>query len=183
METKPHISEELLRAATAKHEIITALKGMIGDLGFTIVDDMSDKPWGAGYRFDDKDLPEFLKAFYPDEDVDVQEGVTLSPKILLIAPNKRLSWQYHHRRAELWKVFAGPVGTIRSDTDEQQPLETHQTGELIECTCTQRHRIVGLENWAVIAEIWSHTDPDNPSEEEDIVRVSDDFGRKGKSSK
>lgn len=31
--------------------------------------------------------------------------------------------------------------------------------------------------WGVVAEIWQHTDKDNPSNEDDIVRVQDDFGR------
>jgi len=29
----------------------------------------------------------------------------------------------------------------------------------------------------VLAEIWQHTDAQNPSDENDIVRVQDDFGR------
>jgi mannose-6-phosphate isomerase len=29
----------------------------------------------------------------------------------------------------------------------------------------------------VVAEIWQHTDADYPSDEEDIIRVQDDFGR------
>jgi mannose-6-phosphate isomerase len=29
----------------------------------------------------------------------------------------------------------------------------------------------------LIAEIWQHTDSENPSDEDDIIRVSDDFGR------
>ena len=41
----------------------------------------------------------------------------------------------------------------------------------------ERHRIIGLENYAVVAEIWIHTDKDNPSDENDIVRVQDDFDR------
>jgi mannose-6-phosphate isomerase len=41
----------------------------------------------------------------------------------------------------------------------------------------ERHRLVGLEDWGVIAEIWQHTDASNPSDESDIVRVQDDFGR------
>ena len=49
----------------------------------------------------------------------------LRPKMLLVAPQRRLSWQYHHRRAE----------------------------------------------------IWQHTDTANPSDEDGIMRVQDDFGR------
>ena len=41
----------------------------------------------------------------------------------------------------------------------------------------ERHRLVGLDNWGIVAEIWQHTDAANPSDEEDIIRVQDDFGR------
>ena len=101
----------------------------------------------------------------------------LSPKILVVQPGKRLSWQYHHRRAEIWQVITGPVGVIRSDTDEEGLLKTFKTGESIRLKQGERHRLVGLNDWGVLAEFWQHTDADNPSDEEDIVRVQDDFGR------
>ena len=41
----------------------------------------------------------------------------LSPKILIIAPNKRLSWQYHHRRSEIWKVKSGKIKVVTSHDD------------------------------------------------------------------
>ena len=41
----------------------------------------------------------------------------------------------------------------------------------------QRHRLIGLDGWGIVAEIWRHTDAENPSDEDDIVRVQDDFGR------
>jgi hypothetical protein len=41
----------------------------------------------------------------------------------------------------------------------------------------ERHRLVGLDAQAIIAEIWQHTDASHPSDEDDIVRVQDDFGR------
>jgi len=46
----------------------------------------------------------------------------LSPKILIVAPIKRLSWQYHHRRAEIWRVIQGQVGVVRSITDSETEL-------------------------------------------------------------
>jgi hypothetical protein len=42
----------------------------------------------------------------------------------------------------------------------------------------ERHRLVGLNDWGIVAEIWMHTDPNLPSDEEDIVRINDEFGRK-----
>ena len=41
----------------------------------------------------------------------------------------------------------------------------------------ERHRLIGLEDYGFVAEIWQHTDS-IPSDEEDIVRVQDDFSRK-----
>jgi mannose-6-phosphate isomerase len=35
----------------------------------------------------------------------------------------------------------------------------------------ERHRLIGLASCGVIAEIWQHTDPKDPSDEEDIVRL------------
>ena len=44
-------------------------------------------------------------------------GGKLSPKILIVRPAARLSWQYHNRRAEIWQVYKGSAGIIRSNTD------------------------------------------------------------------
>jgi len=101
----------------------------------------------------------------------------LSPKILVVHPAKRLSWQYHNRRAEIWRVVQGKVGVITSDTDEEATLRTLEVGDTITLKQGERHRLIGLEEIGVIAEIWQHVDANYPSDEEDIVRVQDDFGR------
>ena len=41
----------------------------------------------------------------------------------------------------------------------------------------ERHRLIGLDDYAVLAEIWQHIDSNNPSDENDIVRLDDDYGR------
>jgi hypothetical protein len=41
----------------------------------------------------------------------------------------------------------------------------------------ERHRLIGFETWGVVAEFWQHTDPTNPSNEEDIIRLQDDYSR------
>ena len=101
----------------------------------------------------------------------------LSPKILIVAPNKRLSWQYHHRRAEIWKLIGGVGGVITSDTDEEKETTHLKIGDIIQLKQGERHRLIGLDGWGVVAEIWRHTEAENPSDESDIVRVQDDFGR------
>ena len=50
-------------------------------------------------------------------------------------------------------------------------------GDEIRLSRGERHRIIGMDDYAVVAEIWIHTDKDNPSDEYDIVRVQDDFDR------
>ena len=46
-------------------------------------------------------------------------------------PNARLSWQYHYRRAEIWKVFKGECGIIRSDTDKENEMKIYNEGDQI----------------------------------------------------
>ena len=101
----------------------------------------------------------------------------LSPKILVVAPNKRLSWQYHFRRAEIWKILSGVVGVKTSLTDEEGEIQELPPGIFIQMDKGERHRLIGLDSWGIVAEIWQHTDPENPSDEGDIVRLQDDFGR------
>ena len=101
----------------------------------------------------------------------------MSPKILIVAPGKRLSWQYHHRRAEIWRVIQGQAGVKRSPNDIEGALEVLNIEDTITLNQGERHRLIGLDSYAVIAEIWQHTEDSNPSDEDDIVRVQDDFGR------
>jgi hypothetical protein len=74
-------------------------------------------------------------------------------------------------------VIEGEVGIVRSDTDEENELETFKVGEVITLKKGERHRLVGLSDWGKVAEIWQHTEPNHPSDEDDIVRLQDDFGR------
>ena len=102
----------------------------------------------------------------------------LSPKILFIKPNKRLSWQYHLRRSEIWSVIKGGIIVSKSDDNKERELINLNAGKQIEIKREERHRIIGTDKYALVAEIWIHTDKDNPSDEEDIVRIQDDFDRK-----
>ena len=95
----------------------------------------------------------------------------------MVEPEKKLSWQYHHRRSEIWKVIRNTAGVIISHTDEQGEVQVKEENDIVRLEKGQRHRLVGLNNWGIIAEIWQHTDLNNPSDENDIVRVQDDFGR------
>jgi mannose-6-phosphate isomerase len=148
-------------------------------LGFNIVSLDDSRPWGGYFVIDESQVEEFARHYFPDlELVTLKSSGKLSPKILIIKPGARLSWQYHQRRSEIWTVVQGPVGIVRSDTDEEPGLEVYESRSTIVFAKEERHRLVGRENWAIVAEFWQHTDPNHPSDEEDIVRVQDDYSRK-----
>ena len=137
------------------------------------------RPWGGFIVIDENQAQEFADLYFNGLDVEpLRIGGKLSPKILLVKPEARLSWQYHHRRAETWRILEGPVGIVRSATDEEGALVSYEAGETIVLEKGERHRLIGLENWGVVAQFWQHTDPDHPSDEDDIVRVQDDYARK-----
>lgn len=127
---------------------------------------------------DEAQAADFAAQFFAEIALkDIQLTRKLSPKFLVVAPGKRLSWQYHFRRAELWKLVAGEAGIVRSNTDEEGALTNLKIGELVSLPKGERHRLVGTTNWGIVSEIWQHTDADHPSDEADIVRLQDDFGR------
>ena len=147
-------------------------------LGFKIISKDFDRPWGGFLVISEEQAQEFANHFFDGIDIEnLKIGGKLSPKILIVKPNSKLSWQYHHRRAEIWKVFKGKVGVSRSFDDNEKPLKKLITGDQIKLKKGERHRLISLDDFAVIAEIWQHTDPENPSDENDIIRLSDDYGR------
>ena len=120
----------------------------------------------------------FSNYFFKGLDVNTLKiGGKLSPKILMVQPKARLSWQYHNRRAEIWQVYQGSAGIIRSNTNQENSMEIYNEGAQIVLAQGERHRLIGLDDFCVVAEIWQHTDPNYPSDEADIIRVQDDFGR------
>ena len=136
------------------------------------------RPWGGFFVIKEEDAQRFSNIYFDSFDVDtLRKAGKLSPKILLVKPGARLSWQYHHRRAETWRVISGPVGVIRSFDDVQKTMITHQKGDTITLKKGERHRLVGLDCWGIVAEFWQHTDADSPSNEDDIVRLQDDYAR------
>ena len=154
------------------------IEELIKSLGFRVVSKDFDRPWGGFLVIDEDQAQGFSNQFFKGINIDILKiSGKLSPKILIVNPESRLSWQYHHRRAEIWRVYKGEVGIIKSEDDTQNEMKIYSEGDQITLKQGERHRLIGLENYGVVAEIWQHTDKNNPSDEEDIVRVQDDFGR------
>ena len=145
--------------------------------GFTVIGKDFDRPWGGFLVIDETQAQAFANRFFDGLNVqNLKIDGKLSPKILMVNPKSRLSWQYHHRRAEIWQVYRGAVGIIRSDNDDEGPMEEFNEGAQVRLAQGERHRLIGLSDFGVVAEIWQHTGP-VPSDENDIVRVQDDFKR------
>jgi mannose-6-phosphate isomerase len=163
---------------TPKELIFENIAEYLQKLELKIATQDDTRPWGGFFVLDEGEARKFISLYFPDltpEELTISGK--LSPKILIVAPNKRLSWQYHHRRAEIWKLIGGVAGVITSDTDEEKETMQLNIGDIIQLKQGERHRLIGLDGWGIVAEIWRHTDAENPSDENDIVRVQDDFGR------
>ena len=162
-----------------KEQIAEEVANSLEEKGLRIVDKDFERPWGGFYRIADSDLPKFLDIYYQGVELpEYARTMNASPKILVVEPWKRLSWQVHERRSEVWRVVRGPVAVYQSSTDEQpQDPQSYIENEVITLPQGTRHRLVGEDDWGVIAEIWVHIDPSNPTDENDIRRIQDDFGR------
>ena len=85
--------------------------------------------------------------------------------------------KFYLHKEELWKLIGGEAYVARSLDDEEQEKQPLILKEKIELQQGERHRLIAGKIWGVVAEIWQHTSFEEPSDEDDIVRVQDDFGR------
>ncbi|MFT4857434.1 MAG: mannose-6-phosphate isomerase [Algoriphagus sp.] len=167
-----------LLSSDLKSAVFKEVEGYLSKEGFIIVNIDKSRPWGGFFVLDESQIEKFQAVYFPDVTLSTEQlSQKLSPKFLVVAPGARLSWQYHHRRSELWQLIFGEAGLIRSQTDEETRLEVMGLNQTISLQTGERHRLVGMGNWGVVAEIWVHSVPSNPSDEDDIVRLADDYAR------
>jgi mannose-6-phosphate isomerase len=162
---------------TPQPQIFSEIENFLKENQLSIHNVDASRPWGGFFVIEESDAGKFIDLFFPTLNKSALLKGKLSPKILLVAPGKKLSWQYHFRRAEIWKLIRGEAGVVRSETDEEKELYQLSVNEIIQLKQGERHRLVGLNDWGIISEIWMHTDANHPSDEDDIVRLQDDFGR------
>jgi mannose-6-phosphate isomerase len=144
--------------------------------GLRLAEINATKPWGGYLRFTRDSLGSFLYAYWLDMAVKLPGGeVSVDPKVLLVAPGASLSLQWHQRRDEFWRVLDGPVRVVWGQSWDHLQVQEYQAGQGIFIPRRQWHRLIGLQGWARVAEIWQHADPQHPSEEQDVLRVQDDY--------
>ena len=164
-----------------KQKLLNDISEVMENNNYTIEDVDSGRPWGAFLRFKNDEADRFVESFFPGlNPVDARLGnpnSELSPKLLIVSPEKRLSWQYHERRAERWS-FITDGKYDKSITDKEQGPVDIKSGESVQFSPLERHRLIGrVAAYTLVAEIWQHTDTNNPSSEDDIIRLYDDYSR------
>lgn len=168
-----------IQPSQSKREIVEMLRQHLEAQGFTVQEVDTARPWGAFIRVANAQADKFLDTYFAD--VHVPENARRgerSPKFLIVAPQQRLSWQHHDRRGEYWRLVSGQAGIYTSDTNTPpDQMYVFEPGEAIELPQGRRHRLVGLDDWGIVAEIWIHADPSRPSDEADIHRHQDDYAR------
>ena len=81
------------------------IKKEIESFGFKLVFHDFERSWGGFLVINETQVQDFSNKFFEGLDVNTLKIVgKLSPKILIVKPNARLSWQYHNRRAELASI-------------------------------------------------------------------------------
>src|ERR1700752_4833922 len=104
----------------SREEGFAAVQQYIDAKGFKVVSKDFTRPWGGFFVLDENQAETFITEYFPGYSKEkLTIGNKLSPKFLVVAPGQRLSWQYHHRRAEIWRVLKNEIKVATSLTDEQ----------------------------------------------------------------
>lgn len=99
------------------------------------------------------------------------DGDDCKVKRITVKPGKRLSYQYHFKREELWVFISGyGVATI----DDQDYTVVGSAGSQVSIGFEQKHRIA---NTGDVDLVFIEIQTGDYFGEDDIVRLEDDYGR------
>ncbi len=96
-------------------------------------------------------------------------------KIITIDPGKRLSLQYHELKDESLIVLEGTLRLHLEGDDGEIRLHDLEPGENSRIPVGKKHRFEALDKQVRLVEV-------STPEIDDVVRLSDDFGREGTSA-
>ena len=99
----------------------------------------------------------------------IDEQSTYKLKRIEVDPGKRLSYQYHKKRSEVWVIINGK-GTITLN----DKVKENSKGETILIPKGMKHRI---ENNTKDKVVFIEIQTGSYFGEDDIVRLEDDYGR------
>jgi mannose-6-phosphate isomerase len=99
----------------------------------------------------------------------LEDAPTHKVKRIEVKPGGRLSYQYHHKRSEVWTIVQGKARITLNDLDTD-----YTAGNVIEIPLNAKHRIMNIgEETLVFVEVQLGT----YFGEDDIVRIEDDYNR------
>jgi mannose-6-phosphate isomerase-like protein (cupin superfamily) len=95
-------------------------------------------------------------------------------KVISINPGKRLSLQYHEQKDESVLVIRGTLRLHLEGDDGEIAIHDLRPGEHSRVPVGRKHRFEALDEVVEVVEV-------STPELDDVVRLSDDFGREGTS--
>lgn len=156
---------------------------LIHDNGFTIFEVDSTRPWGGFIRLSSDQADRFVNDAFPGLTPSEArlgiEGAELAPKIIWVQEEQRLSLQTHERRAERW-LFITNGAYVKGSSEEDLQLINATAGDVVQFGAGDIHRLCGNSSGngvVLVAEIWQHIDSNKLSDEDDIIRLQDDYSR------
>ena len=100
----------------------------------------------------------------------LSEDQNFKIKKILVKPNKRLSYQYHKNRDELWYFING-----QGKVTVNEKFSIVEKGSIVTINRLDKHRIENIGNENLI---FIEVQTGSYFGEDDIVRIQDDFNRK-----
>ena len=91
-------------------------------------------------------------------------------KEIIIKPNQRPSYQYHHKRSEIWSIVRGQAAVTLDGSTFQV-----KAGDVVEVPVGCKHRIQNTSDKEDL--IFIEVQCGDYFGEDDIVRVEDDYNR------
>mgnify|MGYP003136912071 FL=1 len=124
---------------------------MIGEKGILVVmsNYIEHRPWGSFENLLDED---YCKV-----------------KRIIVKPGQRLSYQYHNKRSEVWVIVKG-----RAMITLDEGTNLYGSEDVINIPVGMKHRV---ENDGKEDLIFIETQTGTYFGEDDIIRLSDDYGR------
>ena len=99
----------------------------------------------------------------------LKEKTNYKVKRITVKPGERLSYQYHHKRSEVWTIVSG-IATMTLD----DKISHYIYGETILIPQGTKHRV---ENKGIEDLIFIEVQHGSYFGEDDIIRIEDDYNR------
>lgn len=93
-------------------------------------------------------------------------------KTLAVKPDSRLSLQYHNSRDEHWYVLSG-----EGEVELGPASILVEAKDVVDIPCGEIHRATNIGYTDLVVLEIAHSDIEGGVDENDIVRVEDDYGR------